>query len=52
MPWTGQAALDPNAEVDLLIDPAGDRLQIDPAGDVLEVTPIVTWIGETASETV
>jgi hypothetical protein len=52
MPFTGQAAVDPTKEIDLLIDEPGDKLEVDPQGDVLVVTPGETWTGQTASETV
>ena len=51
MPFTGHAAYDPNAEVDLAVDANGEALEIDAAADLLIVTPEVTWTGQTASET-
>jgi hypothetical protein len=44
----GMAAVDPLAEIDLVIDPAGDNLAVNPAGDVLAVRAATTWAGKTA----
>ena len=47
----GRAAADPDREVDLAVDAAGDPLAVDAAGDPLIVAPAVLWTGRTASET-
>jgi len=50
MPFKGQPASDPQAQIDLAIDADQNALTIDASGDVLEVSPQAVWIGRRAAD--
>lgn len=47
--FTGQVAVDPNAEIDLTVNAGGDNLSTDALGGILAVKPGATWPGRTAA---